>query len=169
MGWHKNAQSGWSLKTEKIRINNMYTLHIFIQYGISSWHELAYTLHYILIKLNWNICGTSAYFLLIWLALLIWTVLRRISCLNQTWIKNKIKLACGSHIYLHTTYNLIVSTYKHMYANPLTSVVSIQICHPSYQAAQINNHGTGYYSRYRINNLRVLYVILCTMRGWYDE
>ena len=42
-----NAQSGWSLKTEKIRINNMYTLHIFIWYGIYSWHELAYTLYYI--------------------------------------------------------------------------------------------------------------------------
>ena len=48
--------------------------------------------------------------------------------------KNKIKLEHGSHICLHTTYNLIVFTYKHMYANPLTSVVSIQICHPSYQA-----------------------------------
>ncbi len=47
--WHKNAQSGWSLKTEKIRINNMYTLILLIQYGISFWHELelAYTLYYI--------------------------------------------------------------------------------------------------------------------------
>jgi hypothetical protein len=42
-----NAQSGWSLKTEKIRINNMYTLILFIQYGIYFWHELTYTLHYI--------------------------------------------------------------------------------------------------------------------------
>ena len=56
---HK-AVEAW--KQKKIRINNMYTLHIFIQYGIYFWHELAYTLHYILIKLNWNICGTSAYF-----------------------------------------------------------------------------------------------------------
>ena len=58
---HK-AVEAW--KQKKIRINNMHTLHIFIQYGIYFWHELAYTLHYILIKLNWNICGTSAYFLL---------------------------------------------------------------------------------------------------------
>ncbi len=42
-----NAQSGWSLKTEKIRINNMYALILFTQYGIYFWHELAYTLHYI--------------------------------------------------------------------------------------------------------------------------
>ncbi len=41
------AQSGWSLKTEKIRINNMYTMILLIQYGIYFWHELAYTLHYI--------------------------------------------------------------------------------------------------------------------------
>ena len=48
--------------------------------------------------------------------------------------QNKIKLACGSHICLQTTYNLIVFTCKYMYANPLTSVVSIQIRPPSYQA-----------------------------------
>ncbi len=42
-----NAQNGWSLKTEKIRINNMYALILFTQYGIYFWHELAYTLHYI--------------------------------------------------------------------------------------------------------------------------
>ncbi len=59
-----NAQSGWSLKTEKIRINNMYTLTLFIQYGIYFWHELAYTLYYISLKLNSIIGGTSAYFLL---------------------------------------------------------------------------------------------------------
>ncbi len=29
-----NAQSGWSLKTEKFRINNMYTLILLTQYGI---------------------------------------------------------------------------------------------------------------------------------------
>ncbi len=39
--------TAWSLKTEKIRINNMYTLYIFLQYGIYFQHELAYTLHYI--------------------------------------------------------------------------------------------------------------------------
>ena len=42
----------------------MYTLHIFIQYSIYFQHELAYTLHYIFIKLNSLICGSSAYFLL---------------------------------------------------------------------------------------------------------
>ena len=48
--------------------------------------------------------------------------------------QNKIKLEYGSHICLHTTYNLIVFTHKYMYVNRLSSVVSIQICHPSYQA-----------------------------------
>ncbi len=42
-----NAQSGWSLKTEKIRINNMYAQILLTQYGICFWHELAYSLHYI--------------------------------------------------------------------------------------------------------------------------
>ncbi len=43
---HK-AVEAW--KQKKIRINNMYmyTLHIFLQYGIYFQHELAYTLHYI--------------------------------------------------------------------------------------------------------------------------
>ena len=48
--------------------------------------------------------------------------------------QNKIKLECGSHICLHTTQNLIVFTYRHVYVNPLISVVPTQICHPSYQA-----------------------------------
>ncbi len=45
---------------------------------------------------------------------------------------NKIRHAHSktSHICLHTTHNLIVFTYKYMYANPLTSVVSIQILPP---------------------------------------
>jgi hypothetical protein len=42
-----NAQSGWSLKTEKIRLNDMYALILLTQYGIYFWHELASTLHYI--------------------------------------------------------------------------------------------------------------------------
>jgi hypothetical protein len=42
-----NAQGSWSLKTEKIRMNNMYTLILLAQYGIYFWHELAYTFHYI--------------------------------------------------------------------------------------------------------------------------
>jgi hypothetical protein len=47
---------------------------------------------------------------------------------------NKIKSEHGSHIRIHTTYNLIMFTHKHMYANPMISVVSTQICHPSNQA-----------------------------------
>ena len=147
----------------------MYTLHIFIQYGIYFWHELAYTLHYILIKLNWNICGTSTYFLLIWLALLIWTVLRHISCLNQTWIKIKsnwhvdhtsaftqpiISSCLHTNICMQTRWQV---SCQHRSATPLI------------RRAWINNHRTGYYSRYEINNLRVIYMILCIMRGWYDE
>jgi hypothetical protein len=36
--------------------------------------------------------------------------------------------------HISATYNLIVFTYRHMYANSLISVVSTQICHPSNQA-----------------------------------
>ncbi len=35
-----NAQSGWSLKTEKIRLNDMYAMILLTQYGIYFWHEL---------------------------------------------------------------------------------------------------------------------------------
>jgi hypothetical protein len=31
--------------------------------------------------------------------------------------------------------------------------------------ARINNYGTGNYSQHRINDLRVLYMILCAMQG----
>jgi hypothetical protein len=50
IGWHKMHKAVEAWKQKKIRINNMYTLHIFLQYGIYFQHELAYTLHYI--KLN---------------------------------------------------------------------------------------------------------------------
>ena len=56
-----NAQSGWSLKTEKIRINNMYTLQI-TRHLFLTWTSLYPSLHFL--KLNSIICGTSAYFLL---------------------------------------------------------------------------------------------------------
>ncbi len=48
--------------------------------------------------------------------------------------QNKIKLEYGSHICLHTTQNLIVFTYRHMYANSLIRVVSTQTRHPSHQS-----------------------------------
>ncbi len=48
--------------------------------------------------------------------------------------KNKIKIEQGSHICLHTTHNLIVFTYRHMYVNSLMSVMPTRICHPSNQA-----------------------------------
>ncbi len=58
--WHK-CKSGWSLKTERSIVNDMYTLILLIQYGIYFWHELAYTLPHFL-KLNSNICGNPLAF-----------------------------------------------------------------------------------------------------------
>jgi hypothetical protein len=58
--WHK-CKSGWSLKTERSIVNDMYTLILLIQYGIYFWHELAYTLSHFL-KLNSNICGNPLAF-----------------------------------------------------------------------------------------------------------
>jgi hypothetical protein len=69
------AVEAWKLK----RSVDMYTLILLTQYGIHIWHELAYTLLHFL-KLNSNICGTSACFFL-WLltCIAIWTVLRHTS------------------------------------------------------------------------------------------
>ncbi len=47
IGWYKMHKAVEAWKQKKIRINNMYTLHIFLHYGIYFQHELAYTLHYI--------------------------------------------------------------------------------------------------------------------------
>jgi hypothetical protein len=52
--WHK-CKSGWSLKTERSIVNDMYTLIPLIQYGIHFWHELAYTPSHFL-KRNSHIC-----------------------------------------------------------------------------------------------------------------
>ncbi len=77
--WHK-CKSGWSLKTERSIVNDMYTLILLIQYGIYFWHELAYTLLHFL-KLNSNICGNPLAFSLTLTCNTIWTVLRHTSAL----------------------------------------------------------------------------------------
>ncbi len=56
------CKSGWSLKTERSIVNDMYTLILLIQYGIYFWHELAYTPSHFL-KLKSNICGNPLAFL----------------------------------------------------------------------------------------------------------
>ena len=82
-----NAQSGWSLKTEKIRINNMYTSdtthtirHLFL-----TWTSLYPSLHFINLTQPYAALPLACFDF--WLALLIWTVLRYISA----WIKYKSK------------------------------------------------------------------------------
>jgi hypothetical protein len=79
--WHK-CKSGWSLKTERSIVNDMYTLILLIQYGIYFWHELAYTLSHFL-KLNSNICGNPLAFFFLWLLTCntIWAVLWHTSAL----------------------------------------------------------------------------------------
>ncbi len=79
-----NAQSGWSLKTEKIRINNMYTSdtthtirHLFL-----TWTSLYPSLHFL--KLNPIICGTPAYFLLTLTCVAYLNRTKAHICLNQT-------------------------------------------------------------------------------------
>ncbi len=76
--WHK-CKSGWSLKTERSIVNDMYTLILLIQYGYF-WHELDYTLPHFL-KLKSNMCGNPLAFLWLLTCNTIWTVLRHTSAL----------------------------------------------------------------------------------------
>ena len=160
-----NAKSGWSLKTERSIVNDMYTLILLIQYGIYFWHELAYTLPHFQ-KLKLNICGNPLAFLWLLTCNTIWTVLRHTSALiKYKW--NKIKSEHGSHIRIHTTYNLIMFTYN--------------ICKPDDKCRvntdlpplksgghKINNIEWVTTPNMWINNLHAIYMILCKMRGWFD-
>ena len=111
-----NAQSGWSLKTEKIRLK---------------WHVCFDTTHTIRhLFLTWTSLYPSLHFLNLtqsYAALPLAFFNFDLHCLSELYLGtyppgsninwNKIKLKYGSHICLHTTYNLIVFTYRHMYAN----------------------------------------------------
>jgi hypothetical protein len=80
---------------------------------------------------------------------------------------NKIKSEHGSHIRIHTTYNLIMFTYN--------------ICKPDDKCRvntdlpplksgehKINNIERATNLNLGINNLHVIYMILCVMRRWFD-
>jgi hypothetical protein len=131
--WHK-CKSGWSLKTERIRLNwHVYidTTHS-IRHLFLTWTSLC---PFTFPKLNSNICGTSAcFFFNFWLALL--SGLYSGTYLPGSNINgNKINHNTD-HISAFTQPPiLIMFTYKHMYANLTISVVSTQICHPSNQAS----------------------------------
>ncbi len=81
--------------------------------------------------------------------------------------ENKVKSEHGSHIHLHTTYNLIMFTYN--------------ICKPD-DKCRVNTdlpplksgeHKISNIERVTtpdtwINNLHAIYMILCEMREWFD-
>ena len=144
----------------------MYTLILLTQYGIYFWHELAYTLLHSL-KLSLNICGTSACFSLTF------DLHCYLNCTSGTYLpgsninRNKIKSEHGSHIRIHTTYNLIMFTYN--------------ICKPDDKCRvntdlpplksgehKINNIEWVTTPNMWINNLHATYMILCEMREWFD-
>ena len=162
--WHK-CKSGWSLKTERSIVNDMNTLILLIQYGIYFWHEIAHTPSHFF-KLKSNVCGNPLAFPLTFDLQYFWTVLRHTSALiKYKW--NKIKSEHGSHIRIHTTYNLIMFTYN--------------ICKPDDKCRvntdlpplksgghKINNIEWVTTPNMWTNNLHAIYMILCKMRGWFD-
>jgi hypothetical protein len=80
-----NAQSGWSLKTEKIRLKwhvCLDTTHT-IRHLFLAWTSLYPSLHFL--NLTQSYAALPLAFFNLWLALLIWTVHRHISA----WIKHK--------------------------------------------------------------------------------
>ena len=109
-------------------------LVLLIQYGIQFWHELAYTLLHSL-KLNLNICGTSACFSLTF------DLHCYLNCTSGTYLpgsninRNKINQNTD-HISAFTQPPLPSCLHTNIcMQNLMISVVSTQICHPSNQAS----------------------------------
>ncbi len=160
-----NAKAVEAWKQKRFIVNDMYTLILLIQYGIYFWHELAHTPSHFF-KLKSTICGNPLAFPLTFDLQYFWTVLRHTSVLiKYKW--NKIKLEHGSHICIHTTYNLIMFTYN--------------ICKPDDKCRvntdlpplksgehKINNIEWVTTPNIWMNNLHAIYMILCEMREWFD-
>ena len=146
----------------------MYTLILLTQYSIYFWHERAYTLLHFF-KLNSDICGTSAWFFFdLWLALL--SELYLGTHLPGSNVNgNKIKSEHGSHIRIHTTpYSHHV--YIQTYVCKLDDKCHVNTDLPPLKSGEhkINNTEWAANPNTGINNLHVIYMILCIMRGWFD-
>ncbi len=142
----------------------MYTLILLTQYGIYFWHELACTLLHFL-KLNSICAAIRLLFFNFWLALLS----ELYSGTHLPWSKykqNKIKSEHGSHIRLHTTYNLIMFTYNICKPDDKCRVNTDL---PPLESGEhkINNIEWVTAPNMWINNLHAIYMILCKMRGWF--
>ncbi len=145
----------------------MYTLILLTHYGIQFWHELAYTLLHFS-KLNSIICGTSAcFFFNSWLVLL--SELYSGTYLPGSNIKrNKINQNTD-HISAFTQ-PLISSCYIQTYVCKVDDKCRVNTDLPPLKSGEhkINNIEWATNPNTGINNLHVIYMILCIMRGWFD-
>ncbi len=89
----------------------MYALILLTQYGIYFWHEQAYTPSHFL-KLNLNMCGNLLAFPLTFDLHYYLNCTQAHICPDSNISENRIKPEHGSHIRIHTTYNLIMFTYN---------------------------------------------------------
>jgi hypothetical protein len=129
--WHK-CNSGWSLKTEKIHLK----WHVYIDTTHTIWHLfLTWTSLYpfTFLKTQLKHVRQSACFSFnLWLAILsdcAWAHICPDSNINE------IKLNRNTDHISAFTRPIISSCLHTTYVNPMISVVSTQICHPSNQAS----------------------------------
>ncbi len=119
-----------------------------------------------LLNLNQTYAATRLLFLL----LLTCITSELYSGIHQPWFKykwNKIKSEHGSHIHLHTTYNLIMFTYNICKPDDKCRVNTDL---PSLKSGEhkINNMERVTTPNMWTNNLHAVYMILCEMREWFD-
>ncbi len=81
--------------------------------------------------------------------------------------ENKIKSEHGSHIRLHTTYNLIMFTYNICKPGD-KSLVNTDLPPLKSGEHKISNMERVTTPDTWINNLHAIYMILCEMREWFD-
>jgi len=144
----------------------MYTLILLTQYGIYFWHELAYTLSHSL-KLNLNTCGTSACFSLTF------DLHCYLNCTSGTYLpgsninRNKINQNTD-HISAFT--QPPISSCLHTYVCKLDDKCRVNTDLPPLKSGEhrINNIEWATNPNTRINNLHVIYMVLCIMRVWFD-
>ncbi len=81
--------------------------------------------------------------------------------------ENKVESEHGSHIRIHTTYNSIMFTYNICKPDDKRRVYTDL---PPLKSGEhkINNTEWATIPNIRINNLHVIYMILCKMREWFD-
>ena len=145
----------------------MYTLILLTQYGIQFWHELAYTLLHSL-KFNLNICGTSACFSLTFDLHCYLNCTQAHICPDQIWIE--INLIRTWVTYPHSHNPLSHHVYTQTYVCKPDDKCRVNTDLPPLKSGEhkINNIEWATNPNTGINNLHVIYMILCIMRGWFD-